>query len=467
MTNSIMWFRRDLRLADNHALGRGRRRARDGGAVIPLFVLDDALWEPSGAEPAMVPRRVPARRSTTALGGRLVVRRGDPGRRGRPARRRARRRPACSAPRTSASTGAGATTRSPPRSPPTAASSSRPTARGRCPPARCAPATAARSRCTAPTSEPGASSACRRRAPRRPTCRRSTACARRRPARPTSTPTCPSRARTRPTGALDRFMPSRVDAYADDARRPGGRRHQPAVAVPALRLPAPPPAAAPPRRAQPVARHVRQGAGVARLLRRRARRLAGLGLALAGTRRWPAWRSTRRPRPTSASRRGARADRLPDRRRRHAPARRRGLDAQPGADDHGQLPRQGPPPRLDAGRPVLHGSTSSTATCRRTTTAGSGSPAPGPTPRRTSAIFNPTWQSERFDPDGVYIRRWVPELAASTPPTSTSRRTAPGRPAGRLPAPDRRPRDGAGGVRSAATPTSADDDRGSRAATPG
>ena len=26
-------------------------------------------------------------------------------------------------------------------------------------------------------------------------------------------------------------------------------------------------------------------------------------------------------------------------------------------------------------------------------------------------IFNPTRQSERFDPDGVYIRRWIPELA--------------------------------------------------------
>jgi deoxyribodipyrimidine photo-lyase len=26
-------------------------------------------------------------------------------------------------------------------------------------------------------------------------------------------------------------------------------------------------------------------------------------------------------------------------------------------------------------------------------------------------VFNPTTQSERYDPDGVYIRRWVPELA--------------------------------------------------------
>jgi deoxyribodipyrimidine photo-lyase len=26
-------------------------------------------------------------------------------------------------------------------------------------------------------------------------------------------------------------------------------------------------------------------------------------------------------------------------------------------------------------------------------------------------IFNPVTQSQRFDPDGDYIRRWVPELA--------------------------------------------------------
>ena len=41
--------------------------------------------------------------------------------------------------------------------------------------------------------------------------------------------------------------------------------------------------------------------------------------------------------------------RVPDRRRRDAPAARRGLDAQPGADDHRQLPHQGPA-RVVAGR---------------------------------------------------------------------------------------------------------------------
>ena len=31
-------------------------------------------------------------------------------------------------------------------------------------------------------------------------------------------------------------------------------------------------------------------------------------------------------------------------------------------------------------------------------------------------VFNPTLQAERFDPDGVYVRRYVPELAATTAP---------------------------------------------------
>ena len=47
-------------------------------------------------------------------------------------------------------------------------------------------------------------------------------------------------------------------------------------------------------------------------------------------------------------------DRVPDRRRRHAPAARDGLDAQPGADDHRQLPRQGPAPAVAVGCAALH-----------------------------------------------------------------------------------------------------------------
>jgi deoxyribodipyrimidine photo-lyase len=46
---AVMWFRRDLRLADNPALVE----AAADGDVLPLFVLDPALWGPSG-----VPRRL-------------------------------------------------------------------------------------------------------------------------------------------------------------------------------------------------------------------------------------------------------------------------------------------------------------------------------------------------------------------------------------------------------------------------
>ena len=80
----------------------------------------------------------------------------------------------------------------------------------------------------------------------------------------------------------------------------------------------------------------------------------------------------------------ARAHRLPDRRRRDAPAAGDRLDAQPGPHDHRQLPGQGPARRVAARRPALHAAGSSTATSPPTSTAGSGSPAPAPTPRRTS-----------------------------------------------------------------------------------
>ena len=40
---SVMWFRRDLRIGDNPAL---LEAAADD--VLPLFVLDPALWGPAG-----------------------------------------------------------------------------------------------------------------------------------------------------------------------------------------------------------------------------------------------------------------------------------------------------------------------------------------------------------------------------------------------------------------------------------
>ena len=44
-TNSVMWFRRDLRLADNEALVAAAR----AGSVTPLFVIDPMFFERSGA----------------------------------------------------------------------------------------------------------------------------------------------------------------------------------------------------------------------------------------------------------------------------------------------------------------------------------------------------------------------------------------------------------------------------------
>lgn len=44
VTTSVIWFRRDLRLADNPAIDEAITAGPDG--VVPLFVLDDRLWTP-------------------------------------------------------------------------------------------------------------------------------------------------------------------------------------------------------------------------------------------------------------------------------------------------------------------------------------------------------------------------------------------------------------------------------------
>ena len=72
---SVLWFRRDLRLGDNPALLAARATADDG--VLPLFVLDDVLRGPSGAPRLAFLYRC-LRELDDALGGRLVVVRGDP-----------------------------------------------------------------------------------------------------------------------------------------------------------------------------------------------------------------------------------------------------------------------------------------------------------------------------------------------------------------------------------------------------
>ena len=66
-------------------------------------------------------------------------------------------------------------------------------------------------------------------------------------------------------------------------------------------------------------------------------------------------------------------------------------------------------------------------------------------------VFNPTTQGRKFDPDGAYVRRWVPELRPGRCPTRTTRtriRRAVG-----YPDADRRPR---GGAARGARPVGAD-----------
>ena len=66
--------------------------------------------------------------------------------------------------------------------------------------------------------------------------------------------------------------------------------------------------------------------------------------------------------------------------------------------------------RWQRGAAALHGAGWSTATCRRTSSTGSGSPAPGRDAAPYFRVFNPVTQGEKFDPDGAYVREWVPEL---------------------------------------------------------
>ena len=69
---AVMWFRRDLRISDNPAL---LEAAAGDGEVLPLFVVDPALWGPSGPS-----RRHYLGESLKHLDRRvaLVVRTGDP-----------------------------------------------------------------------------------------------------------------------------------------------------------------------------------------------------------------------------------------------------------------------------------------------------------------------------------------------------------------------------------------------------
>ena len=71
---AVAWFRRDLRLGDNPMLGAAT--AVDG-EVVPLFVVDPAVWEPaSDVRRAYLVDSL--RALDVDLGGQLLLKHGDP-----------------------------------------------------------------------------------------------------------------------------------------------------------------------------------------------------------------------------------------------------------------------------------------------------------------------------------------------------------------------------------------------------
>jgi deoxyribodipyrimidine photo-lyase len=77
---TILWFRLDLRLADNAALAAALAR---GGAVIPVYILDDAgegRWRPGGASRWWLHHSLAALDAALRKrGSRLILRRGESG----------------------------------------------------------------------------------------------------------------------------------------------------------------------------------------------------------------------------------------------------------------------------------------------------------------------------------------------------------------------------------------------------
>ena len=70
---AVVWFRRDLRLADNHALTAAVEAHR---RIIPLFIVDDVLWNGSANRRWFLAGALAD--LDRQLRGRLVVRRGRP-----------------------------------------------------------------------------------------------------------------------------------------------------------------------------------------------------------------------------------------------------------------------------------------------------------------------------------------------------------------------------------------------------
>ena len=96
MTRSIMWFRRDLRLADNAALAEAIRQ----GEVIPAFVIDPVLLQSDrvGAKRVawLAANLRELDRSLRERGSQLIVRRGEPAAELLKLARETQARPTCS-----------------------------------------------------------------------------------------------------------------------------------------------------------------------------------------------------------------------------------------------------------------------------------------------------------------------------------------------------------------------------------
>jgi len=76
-TTTVMWFRRDLRLSDNPALAAAAHAAGTDREVVALFCLDDRLRRPSG-HPRLAFLSGCLRALDDSIGGHLVVRSGRP-----------------------------------------------------------------------------------------------------------------------------------------------------------------------------------------------------------------------------------------------------------------------------------------------------------------------------------------------------------------------------------------------------
>ena len=104
-----------------------------------------------------------------------------------------------------------------------------------------------------------------------------------------------------------------------------------------------------------------------------------------------------------------RRNRISDRRCRHATAPTRGVHAQPRTADHGIVPR--PDLRIDWRTGARHffdllvdGDVANNVGNWQWVAGTGANPRPG-------RAFNPIRQARRFDPNGNYVRRYVPELA--------------------------------------------------------